>query len=73
MGHYLSNVRDLEFNLFEVLGVGEILSGEDMAISTRMPPGRSSTRSAGWPRGPMPSHLPTRTAIHRFSTPSATR
>ncbi|MCW1820665.1 butyryl-CoA dehydrogenase [Mycolicibacterium conceptionense] len=27
MGHYLSNVRDLEFNLFEVLGVGEILSG----------------------------------------------
>ncbi len=25
MGHYKSNVRDLEFNLFEVLGLGEIL------------------------------------------------
>ena len=25
MGHYRSNVRDLEFNLFEVLGRGEIL------------------------------------------------
>ncbi|WP_280409820.1 acyl-CoA dehydrogenase family protein, partial [Nocardia brasiliensis] len=25
MGHYKSNVRDLEFNLFEVLGLGSIL------------------------------------------------
>jgi len=25
MGHYKSNVRDLEFNLFEVLGIGSIL------------------------------------------------
>ena len=25
MGHYKSNVRDLEFNLFEVLGLGAIL------------------------------------------------
>src|SRR4051794_39935412 len=25
MGHYKSNVRDLEFNLFEVLGIGTLL------------------------------------------------
>src|SRR6201991_2210940 len=25
MGHYRSNVRDLEFNLFEVLGLGAVL------------------------------------------------
>ena len=25
MGHYKSNVRDLEFNLFEVLGLGSLL------------------------------------------------
>ncbi len=25
MGHYKSNVRDIEFNLFEVLGIGELL------------------------------------------------
>ncbi|MFQ6329487.1 acyl-CoA dehydrogenase [Nocardia sp. CWNU-33] len=28
MGHYKSNVRDLEFNLFEVLGLGALLDGE---------------------------------------------
>ncbi len=27
MGHYKSNVRDLEFNLFEVLGIGSLLDG----------------------------------------------
>ena len=26
MGHYISNVRDLEFNLFEVLNVGDVLA-----------------------------------------------
>ncbi|MDT5014469.1 MAG: hypothetical protein QOD39_629, partial [Mycobacterium sp.] len=25
MGHYIANVRDIEFNLFEVLGVGHVL------------------------------------------------
>ncbi|MEK0652015.1 acyl-CoA dehydrogenase N-terminal domain-containing protein, partial [Mycobacterium ulcerans] len=25
MGHYIANVRDLEFNLFEVLDVGAVL------------------------------------------------
>lgn len=25
MGHYIANVRDIEFNLFEVLGLGEVL------------------------------------------------
>ncbi|WP_330251771.1 acyl-CoA dehydrogenase [Nocardia sp. NBC_00565] len=28
MGHYKSNVRDLEFNLFEVLGLGSLLDGD---------------------------------------------
>jgi alkylation response protein AidB-like acyl-CoA dehydrogenase len=27
MGHYKSNVRDIEFNLFEVLGIGKLLDG----------------------------------------------
>ncbi|BBX03236.1 acyl-CoA dehydrogenase [Mycolicibacterium moriokaense] len=26
MGHYISNVRDIEFNLFEVLGLGSVLN-----------------------------------------------
>ena len=26
-GHYIANVRDLEFNLFEVLRLGEVLDG----------------------------------------------
>ncbi len=25
MGHYKSNLRDIEFNLFEVLGTGDLL------------------------------------------------
>ena len=25
MGHYIANVRDIEFNLFEVLGLGSVL------------------------------------------------
>ena len=25
VGHYIANVRDIEFNLFEVLGLGEVL------------------------------------------------
>ncbi|OBF86124.1 butyryl-CoA dehydrogenase [Mycobacterium sp. 852002-51163_SCH5372311] len=29
MGHYKSNLRDLEFNLFEVLGIGEVLQTGD--------------------------------------------
>ncbi|CAM3041349.1 acyl-CoA dehydrogenase [Skermania piniformis] len=35
MGHYKSNVRDLEFNLFEVLGLGDILGSgafEDLDV-----------------------------------------
>ena len=37
MGHYKSNVRDLEFNMFEVLGMNEALdAGEfgDMDTET---------------------------------------
>lgn len=32
MGHYLSNIRDLEFNLFEALRVGELLPSPDCGI-----------------------------------------
>ena len=28
MSHYKSNVRDIEFNLFEILGIGELLDGD---------------------------------------------
>ncbi|BAX92290.1 acyl-CoA dehydrogenase [Mycobacterium shigaense] len=31
MGHYIANVRDLEFNLFEVLDVGAVLGEDDYA------------------------------------------
>ncbi|OBB65450.1 acyl-CoA dehydrogenase [Mycobacterium sp. 852014-50255_SCH5639931] len=37
MGHYIANVRDLEFNLFEVLGVGAVLgtaSYSDLDVET---------------------------------------
>ncbi len=29
MGHYIPNVRDIEFNLFEVLGLGAVLASEN--------------------------------------------
>jgi Acyl-CoA dehydrogenase N terminal len=29
MGHYKSNVRDLEFNLFETLGLEKVLAGPE--------------------------------------------
>ncbi|MFG1929621.1 acyl-CoA dehydrogenase [Mycobacterium sp. NPDC048908] len=28
MGHYIANVRDIEFNLFEVLRIGDVLAGD---------------------------------------------
>ncbi|GAB2935375.1 acyl-CoA dehydrogenase [Rhodococcus aerolatus] len=34
MGHYKSNVRDIEFNLFELLGLGEELEGGDLDVDT---------------------------------------
>ena len=73
MGHYKSNVRDLEFNLFEVLELEKVLD----APAVRRP--RRATRSArcsprprAWPRGRSPSPSPKPTATRRPSTPRPT-
>ena len=34
MGHYKANVRDLEFNLFEVLDLGSVLGNFDLDEDT---------------------------------------
>ena len=50
MGHYKSNVRDIEFNLFEVLDLEKVLAtgefGELDADSVR----EMLQRPRGWPR-----------------------
>ena len=73
MGHYKSNVRDLEFNLFEVLALekalatGEFgdLDGESVRQMLQRPP--------SWPRGRSRSRSPRPTGTHRRSTPTRTR
>ena len=50
MGHYKSNLRDIEFNLFEVFGrPGGARHRARTPRSTRTPRAASSTRSSGWP------------------------
>ena len=44
MGHYKSNLRDIEFNLFEMLRRQDLLGREPYPDSTRRPPAASSTR-----------------------------
>ena len=37
MGHYIANLRDIEFNLFEVLGIGGVLGAgryRDLDVDT---------------------------------------
>lgn len=37
MGHYIANLRDIEFNLFEVLNVGKVLESgryRDLDVDT---------------------------------------
>ena len=50
MSHYKSNLRDIEFNLFEVLGRDEVLGTGPFADDRRRHrPRRSSPRSTGSP------------------------
>ena len=44
MGHYKSNLRDLEFNLFEVLRRQDLLGPSPTRTWTRRPRAASSTR-----------------------------
>ncbi len=41
MSHYKSNIRDIEFNLFEVFGRDEVLGHGPSRTSTARPPARS--------------------------------
>jgi hypothetical protein len=66
MGHYKSNVRDLEFNLFETLGLEQVLADEAFGDLD----GESVPRPPGWLRGRWPSRSPTATATRRRSTPT---
>ena len=68
MSHYKSNLRDIEFNLFEVLGRDEILGTGPFAESTARPPARSSPRSTGSPARTSPRRTRTATATRRSST-----
>ena len=68
MSHYKSNVRDQEFNLFEVLGVDKALGeGEygDLDADTAREMLGEMARLA---EGPSPIRSPTATATPRFST-----
>ena len=49
MSHYKSNLRDIEFNLFEVFGRDEVLGPGRSPRSTSTPRARSCARSTGWP------------------------
>ena len=69
MGHYKSNVRDLEFNLFEVLELGEGAGNGRVRRSRRRVRAPDAGRGgAGWPRDPSPSHSRSPTEIRRPST-----
>ena len=52
MGHYKSNLRDLEFNLFEVFGRQDVLGTAPTPTSTPTPRARCCTR---WPASPRTS------------------
>ena len=52
MGHYKSNVRDLEFNLFEVLGLDKPLSEGAVGRSRRRHRPRHAVRGRAPRRGP---------------------
>ena len=63
MGHYKSNVRDLEFNMFEVLGINEALDAGEFGDSRHR-------HGEGHPRrGPDPDRGP---VAESFASPTAT-
>lgn len=83
MGHYKSNVRDLEFNLFEVLGLEKPLSEgawgdldadtvrNMLAEVARLAEGPLGESFADADRNPL-SSIPRRTPLH-FRNPSRSR
>ena len=74
MSHYKSNLRDIEFNLFEVFGRGDVLGHgafAEMDVDTArdmLERGRASS-----PPASSPSRSPTPTATRRSSTRRRTR
>jgi acyl-CoA dehydrogenase-like protein len=69
LGHYKSNVRDLEFNLFEVLDLEKALAtgefGDLDAESVR----QTLDEASRLVEGPLRNPLPKPTAARRHSTP----
>ena len=49
MSHYKSNLRDIEFNLFEVFGAGDWMGTDAFRGHGRRPPRTSSSRPTSWP------------------------
>ena len=69
MGHYKSNLRDIEFNLFEVLRPRRRPGlTAPTRTSTPTPPARCSRRSRASPRTSSPSPSRTPTATRRSTT-----
>ena len=68
MGHYKSNLRDIEFNLFEVLRRQDVLGAGPFATSTRTRPAGSSRGQPAGHRARSPSRSPRPTATRRSST-----
>ena len=68
MGHYKSNLRDLEFNLFEVLDRQDVLGTAPTRTSTSTPPARCCARSPGSPSTSSPTACATPTCTRRSST-----
>ena len=68
MSHYRSNVRDLEFALFEVFGRGDVLGqGPYEAVDTDT--AREMLHEvAGWPSTSSPRACSTPTATRRSTT-----
>ena len=68
MGHYKSNVRDLEFNLFEVLQVEKALAGGEFGDLDGDSVRQMLIEAARLAEGPVASRSPRRTVTRRHST-----
>ena len=67
VGHYIADVRDPEFNLFEVLDIGAVLGTgrySDLDVDAAK---TILTGAATWPKDRWPRLLPPPTATHRCS------
>ena len=73
MSHYRSNLRDLEFNLFEVFDRGAILAMALSQRSTAIPHARSCMRSIASPVKTWPRRSRALTGHHPSSTRKRTR